>query len=96
MSDVRGRVAGTRKDHAVALYGLSTCGWCADAREFLTEQGIEFDYIYVDLLEGEELTRAVEDLKRWNPGMVFPVTVVDGKEAVVGFRRDRLTEVLGL
>lgn len=95
MDTPRGHVAGADAKHRVRLYGLSTCGWCQEAREFLTERGVDFDYAYVDLLEGEDLAATVEDVKRWNPGLVFPLVVVDDSEAVVGFRPKRLEEVLG-
>lgn len=96
MDSARGHVAGANAGHSVKLYGLSTCGWCQDAREFLTERGIDFDYAYVDMLEGDDLAATVEKVKRWNPGLVFPLVVVDDSEAIVGFRPERLTEVLGL
>jgi glutaredoxin-like protein NrdH len=95
MDSARGHVAGAKTQHRVMLYGLSTCGWCQEAREFLTGRGIDFDYAYVDLLEGDDLAATVETIKRWNPGLVFPVVVVDDSEAVVGYRPERLEEVLG-
>jgi glutaredoxin-like protein NrdH len=95
MEGARGHVAGADARHRIKLYGLSTCGWCRDAREFLTKRGVDFDYAYVDLLEGDELAATIEDVKRWNPGLVFPTVVVDDSEVVVGFRPERLEEVLG-
>jgi glutaredoxin-like protein NrdH len=94
MDEARGHVPGAKTNHRVRLYGLSTCGWCQQARELLTERGVDFDYAYVDLLEGDELAATVEDVKRWDPGLVFPLVVVDDSEAVVGFRPERLEEVL--
>jgi glutaredoxin len=96
MDSARGHVAGPRQDHSVILYGLSTCGWCEQAKEFLTEQGVAFDFTYVDLLDGEDLEAAVGEVKKWLPDPVFPLVVVDGREVVAGFRQDRLEEVLGL
>ncbi|MBM3306854.1 MAG: glutaredoxin family protein [Candidatus Eisenbacteria bacterium] len=96
MGNVKGHVDGTKRDHRVMLYGLSTCGWCEDARKFLVERGVDFDYAYVDLLDGDELAAAVEDVKKWNEGMIFPLVVVNGSDAVVGYRPERLEEVLGL
>ena len=95
MDSARGHVTGADAKHRVRLYGLSTCGWCRDAREFLTKRGVDFDYAYVDLLEGDDLAAVVEEVKRWDPGLVFPVVVVDDAEAVVGFRPERLEEILG-
>jgi Glutaredoxin and related proteins len=36
--------------HKVVLYALSTCGWCARTKQLLTDLGVEFSYVYVDLL----------------------------------------------
>lgn len=96
MSDVRGAVTGSASDHGVLLYALSTCVWCKRTREFLEENSVAFDYVYVDLLKGDERTRAIEEIKRVNPRTNFPTVVVDGDETVVGYDPDRLKEVLGL
>jgi len=36
------------------------------------------------------------EMERWNPRRTFPTVVVDDSEVVVGFKEDRLREVLGL
>lgn len=40
----------------VMLYALSTCGWCARTKELLTDLGVGFSYVYVDLLAGRSAT----------------------------------------
>ncbi|MDI6701877.1 glutaredoxin family protein [Methanothermobacter wolfeii] len=70
---------------SVKLFALSTCGWCKKTRKLLEELGIAYDYIYVDLLEGDERTEALDELKRWNPSLSFPTLVIDDKDVVVGF-----------
>jgi glutaredoxin len=96
MSDARGAVAGSCGEHRVLFYGLSTCVWCKRTREFLEENGVAFDFVYVDLLEGDERRRALEDVTSANPKSNFPTVVIDGETVVVGHNPDRLTEVLGL
>ena len=44
----------------VVMYGLSTCVWCKRTKKLLTDLGVEFDFIYVDKLEGEQEDQAVE------------------------------------
>ena len=45
----------TGKDKGkIMLYALSTCIWCKKTKEFLSSVGVAYDYIYVDLLKGEE------------------------------------------
>jgi glutaredoxin len=96
MSDARGTVGGSSSSHAVLFYGLSTCGWCRRTREFLEESDVGFDFVYVDLLTGDERTQALEEIKRVNPKTNFPTVVVDGDTVLVGYDPDRLKEVLGL
>lgn len=96
MSDPRGTVGGSSSDHRVQFYGLSTCVWCKRTREFLEESGVGFDYVYVDLLEGDERAAAIEEIKRVNPRTNFPTVVIDGGETVVGYNPDQLKEALGL
>ena len=96
MSDARGTVTGSSGDHRVLFYGLSTCVWCKRTREFLEESDVGFDYVYVDMLEGDERARTIEEIKRVNPKTNFPTVVIDGDTAVVGYDPDRLKEELGL
>jgi glutaredoxin len=43
----------------VVMYGLSTCVWCKKTKKLLTDLGVDFDFIYVDKLDGEEEDQAV-------------------------------------
>ena len=79
----------------VLMYGLSTCVWCKKTKKLLTELGVEFDYVFVDKLEGEEENQAVEDIKRFNPSISFPTTVINGEKAIVGFKEKEIREALG-
>ncbi len=80
----------------VAFYGLSTCGWCKRTKRFLDANGVEYKLIYVDLLRGAERERIMAEIRQWNPQVSFPTVVVDDQTVVVGYRQDRLREVLGL
>jgi len=78
----------------ITLYALSTCIWCKKTRELLTALGVSFDYIYVDLLKGEDRTKAIEQVKHYNPSTSFP-TLVIGDKSIVGFREKEIREALG-
>ena len=82
--------------HSVVLLGLSTCVWCRKMREFLETEGVVFDIIYVDTLEGDERQAALEEVRKWNPASSFPVVVIDGARSVNGYKPDDVKEVLGL
>ena len=78
----------------VVLYALSTCGWCKKTRMLLEEMEVEYDYIYVDLLEGDERQEIIEQLKKWNPQLSFPTIVINNEECIVGFNEDKVRENL--
>lgn len=80
----------------VKLYALSTCGWCKRTKQFLDDNHVEYELTYVDLLQGEERERAIQEVARWNPRRSFPTVVVDGAKSVAGFKPELLQEVLGL
>ena len=56
--------------------------------------GVSFDYIYVDLLKGEDRSKAIEQVKHYNPSTSFP-TLVIGDKSIVGFREKEIREALG-
>jgi len=79
----------------VILYALSTCGWCARTKELLTNLGVGFSYVYVDLLTGEERDHVVQEVERWNPRLSFPTVVIDDAKVIVGFRENEIREAVG-
>lgn len=84
-------VSGKNKG-TVMLYALSTCGWCKKTKELLREIGVEFDYAYVDLLEGKEQDMAMESVERYNPAGSFPTLVINDKKCIVGFKELEIRE----
>ena len=96
MAEPKGHVQGPRNEHRITFYGLSTCIWCKRTRKFLEDNGVTFDFVYVDLFHGEDREELVAQIRRWNPSTSFPTTVVDDAECVVGYKPDQLKEVLGL
>ena len=86
-------VEGKNKGNVV-LYALSTCGWCKKTRMLLEDLGVEFNYVYVDLTEGEERSKVIEDVQKWNPQLSFPTVVINNKDVIVGFKEDQIKEKL--
>ena len=81
-----------KKKGRVMLYALSTCVWCNKTKELLRELGIEFDYMYVDLLEGKEQDEAMDAVERFNPSGSFPTLVIDNKKSIVGFKEQEIRQ----
>jgi len=82
-------------DKEVKLYTLSTCSHCKSTKRLLAECTIEYDFVDVDLLEGEERKAILEDIKKVNPRCSFP-TLIIGDKVVVGYKEKEIKEALGL
>jgi glutaredoxin-like protein NrdH len=83
-------VPGKNKKGNVMLFALSTCGWCKKTRALLEELGIEYHYVYVDLLESNEQDEAVAQMGKYNPGTNFPTIVLANGKAIIGFKEDEI------
>ena len=84
-----------RKAGAVELYALSTCGWCRKTKELLDSLKVAYDYVYVDLVDGQEADRLEKEVERLNPSGSFPTLCIDKKKVIVGFKEDEIREALG-
>jgi glutaredoxin-like protein NrdH len=85
-------VAGKNRG-SIILYALSTCLWCRKTKQLLDQLGVVYNYIDVDLLEGEEKAKATEDVKNLNPRCSFPTLAVDG-QCIVGFDEQKIKEAI--
>jgi glutaredoxin-like protein NrdH len=79
----------------VVLYALSTCVWCNKTKKLLTELGVAFSYVYVDLLKGDEKEKVLEEMSRYNSFRSFPTLVIDAQMSIVGYQERKIREVLG-
>ena len=82
-------------DKKIKLYTLSTCSHCKSTKRLLTECTIEYDFVEVDLLEGDERKAILEDIKKVNPRCSFP-TLIIGDKVIVGYKEKDIKEALGL
>lgn len=96
MAKAQGNVPGSRNERQVAFYGLSTCVWCKRTRQLLEDNDVAFDFVYVDLLRGDERRQVMEQVREWNRAGSFPTVVVDGEKCVVGYKPDEIREALDL
>ena len=79
----------------VKVYTLSTCSHCKSTKKLLDECTIQYDFVDVDLLEGDERKAILEDVKKFNPKCSFP-TIIIGETVVVGYKENEIKEALGL
>ena len=78
----------------IVLYAISTCGWCKKTKSLLNKLGVEYRYIFVDLLDKKEKEKIEEEVKKWNPKCNYPTMVINNKKCIVGFKEDEIQEVL--
>lgn len=69
----------------IMLFALSTCIWCRKTRRLLEELGVEYRYVYVDLLDGDTRKETLEELIRWNTDCSYPTLVINNTHCIVGF-----------
>jgi glutaredoxin len=89
---MKGATMTTKK---VKVFSLSTCSHCKSAKKLLSECTIKYDFVDVDLLEGEERKAILEDVKKFNPKCSFP-TIIIGDQVIVGYKENQIKEALGL
>lgn len=88
-------VDGSNKSRTVKLYALSTCPFCRKVKALLKKHDIAYDYVDVDLQSREERKRLRQEVMQYNPRSSYPTLVVDD-EVVIGYREDKIKEVLGV
>ena len=88
------KVPGEKKKHKVLLYALSTCIWCKRTKAFLKDSGVEYEYVDVDLCTKEDMNKIRRDILERGGSLAFPVTIIDDKKIITGYRVDDLREAL--
>lgn len=79
----------------IKIYTLSTCSHCKATKRFLGECGLQYDFTDVDLLQGDERARILDEVRKFNPNCSFP-TIIIGDKVIVGHKEDEIKAALGL
>ena len=90
------KVAGKNNKHKVIVYALSTCVWCKMTKQFLKDNGVEYEYVDVDLCSEEDKQKIRKEIQSKGGSLNYPATIIDDKTVVTGFRKDLLKEALKL
>ncbi len=89
------KIQGKNQKHRVKVFTLSTCGWCKKMKTLLKDLDVEYEYVDLDLVTGEEREKVREELRKYNPRMSTPTVVVDdGKDVIVGFDDEEVRRCL--
>jgi glutaredoxin-like protein NrdH len=76
----------------IFLYALSTCVHCKNTKKFLEEENINYDFVDVDKLSGDEREKTIEEVKKFNPRCSFPTLVIDNEKVIVGLNKEEILE----
>ena len=90
------KVSGNKTDHKVTIYALSTCVWCKLTKQFLSDNGVAYEFVDVDLLDESDKSKVHEAILSKGGALSYPTTIVDDKKVITGFRKDQLKEALGI
>jgi len=88
------KVSGQKNNHKVTIYALSTCVWCKLTKEYLKENGVEYEFVDVDLLDEDDKSKVHELIASKGGMLSYPTIIVDDKNVITGFRKDKIKEVL--
>lgn len=90
MDHIEGRNKGK-----VELYALSTCVWCKQTKKLLDKLNVEYYFLNIDLIDEKEEEKIREKIIKFNPSYSFPTLIINDEYAIVGYKKDRIMEVLG-
>lgn len=79
----------------VKIFSLSTCSHCKSTKRLLDDCTVKYEFVDVDLLEGDERKAIIEDVKKFNPKCSFP-TIIIGDKVIVGHKEEAIKEALGM
>jgi len=79
----------------IQIYTLSTCSHCRATKKLLDDCTVEYNFVDVDQLHGDERSAILDDIKKFNPKCSFP-TIIIGETVIVGHKENEIREALGL
>ena len=90
------KVLGTKKDHKVLMYAISTCAWCKMTKKHLKDNQVEYEFIDVDLCSDKDRQAIRNDIMKRGGEPNYPIIIIDDKIMINGFRKDKINEALNL
>ncbi len=88
------KIPGENNKHRVLMYAISTCGWCKQAKKFLRDNKIEYEYVDIDLCSREDRERIRRDILSRGGRLSYPTIIIDGTILITGFQEDRIRKAL--
>ncbi len=88
------KVPGKNNQHKVRIYALSTCAWCKLTKKFLKAEGVEYEYVDVDLCDEKDHEEIARDIRKRGGSLNYPTIIIDDNVLITGFRREDIREAL--
>ena len=88
------KVPGKNKKHKVLMYALSTCAWCKMQKQFLKDNSVEYEYVDVDLCNERDREKIRGDILKRGGELSYPTLIIDDKNLISGFRKDKIQKAL--
>lgn len=90
------KVSGKNSKHKVLVYAISTCSWCKQAKKFLKDNNVEYEYVDIDLINEEDKEKIKKDITKRGAPLAYPTLIIDNKILLTGAPQDKLKEILEL
>ena len=78
------------------IYGLSSCSHCKATRKLFDQYNIEYEYVQVDDLKGDEREAIIKAIKELNPRCSFPTIEINKETVIVGNKKNDIKKALGI
>jgi glutaredoxin len=88
------RVPGSKKNHKVLMYAISTCIWCRRTKQFLKDNSVEYEYVDVDLADKDDYDKIRKEIVERGGYLSFPVIIIDDNKLINGYKVDDIKEAL--
>ncbi len=88
------KVPGKKNKNKVLVYALSTCAWCRMTKQFLKDNGVEYEYVDVDLCNDGDKDKIKNHILSLGGSLSYPTVIVNDKTLINGFRQDKIKEIL--
>lgn len=88
------KVDGKNNKHRVLMYAISTCAWCKKTKKFLKDNGIEYEFIDVDLCSEEDRDKIRQDIIRRGGPLSYPTLIINDKKLITGYSEAEIKEAL--
>ena len=84
-----------KRNFAIFVFALSTCGWCRRTKDFLNNLGVEYSYVDVDLLDEEEQDEVVKILENdYRTDASFPKIIINNEIVISGFDEEKIKKAV--